>query len=193
MRINAPQIGGQQYISRLRNALPSVEIVKWDERYTSEMARRRIAEAGGHILVGSEDPPCDPREPVDPDDYDRGFTEQGEAQVLRLAQRIPSLGVPRALKGVVDLYDVAGDWIPIYDRSLVPGFYMAIGTSGNQFKNAPPVGALMAELIERSEAGHDHDAEPIRVRLQHIGREIDLGFYSRRRAINRESSFSVLG
>lgn len=39
----------QQYINRLRNALPEVDIVKWDERYTSEMARRRIAEAGGRI------------------------------------------------------------------------------------------------------------------------------------------------
>jgi sarcosine oxidase, subunit beta len=33
----------------------------------------------------------------------------------------------------------------------VDGFYMAIGTSGNQFKNAAAVGRLMAELIEACE------------------------------------------
>ena len=59
------------------------------------------------------------------------------------------------------LYDASDDWIPIYDKSLVPGFYMACGSSGNQFKNASPAGAMMAELIEKVEAGDDHDAEPI--------------------------------
>jgi len=150
-------------------------------------------EVGDHILAGSEDPECDEREWVDPDDYDRNFTKQGEAQALRLAQRIPDLGIPGSLKGVVDLYDVADDWIPIYDKSAVPGFYMAIGTSGNQFKNAPVAGALMAELIARCEAGHDHDADPIRFHLEHTDRDIDLGFYSRKREVNQESSFSVLG
>ena len=150
-------------------------------------------ETGNHILVGSEDPPCDPREFVDPDDYERDFTDQWTVQAHRAAQRIPSLGIPSRRRGIVDLYDVTDDWIPIYDRSCVPGFYMAIGTSGNQFKNAPPAGLAMAELIRACEAGHDHDAEPVRVALPHTGRSIDLGFYSRKREINRESSFSVLG
>ena len=69
---------------------------------------------------------------------------QWEAQVYRLARRIPSLRIPNERKGIVDLYDVSDDWIPIYDRSDLDGFYMAIGTSGNQFKNAagrrPPDG-----------------------------------------------------
>ncbi len=150
-------------------------------------------EVGDHILAGSEDPECDEREWVDPDDYNQSFSKQAETQVMRLAQRIPALGIPNSLKGVVDLYDVTDDWIPIYDRSAVPGFYMAIGTSGNQFKNAPVAGALMAELIARCEAGHDHDAEPVRFRLNHTGLDIDLGFYSRKREVNQESSFSVLG
>ena len=50
-------------------------------------------EIGNHILIGSEDPPCDAREWVDPDDYDRNFTEQWQVQVQRVAQRIPSLPV----------------------------------------------------------------------------------------------------
>ena len=70
---------------------------------------------------------------------------------------------------------------------------MAIGTSGNQFKNAPVAGAMMAELIETCEGGRDHDREPVQFRLAHIDRTVDVGFYSRRREINPESSFSVLG
>ncbi len=150
-------------------------------------------ELGNHILIGSEDPECDDREWVDPDDYNREFTAQWQTQVYRAAQRIPSLGIPNQTKGVVDLYDVSDDWIPIYDKSDLPGFYMAVGSSGNQFKNAPVAGAMMAELILACEGGRDHDAEPVRFALRHIGREVDIGFYSRRREINRESSFSVLG
>jgi sarcosine oxidase subunit beta len=70
---------------------------------------------------------------------------------------------------------------------------MAIGTSGNQYKNAPVAGAMMADLIDRSEHGHDHDADPLRFKLRHIDQTIEVGFYSRRREINKESSFSVIG
>jgi len=150
-------------------------------------------EIGNHILIGSEDPECDPRDWVDPDDYNRDFTDQWTVQAQRAGQRIPTLGIPGQAKGVVDLYDVSDDWIPIYDKSDVPGFYLAIGTSGNQFKNAPVAGAMMAELIEACEAGRDHDADPLQFTLKHIGRTIDVGFYSRLREVNQESSFSVLG
>ena len=50
--------------------------------------------------------------------------------MLRLSRRLPSVGVPHERKGVVDLYDVSDDWIPIYDRTDLDGFYVAIGTSG---------------------------------------------------------------
>ena len=95
--------------------------------------------------------------------------------------------------GWVDLYDCSDDWIPIYDRSDLDGFYMAIGTSGNQFKNAPVVGHLMAELIDACESGHDHDTDPVSVKCRYTGRELDGGFYSRLREINPSSSFSVNG
>jgi len=151
-------------------------------------------EQGNHILIGSEDPPCDPLPFVEDDTgYDRNFTEQWRTQALRYAQRVPSLGIPSQMRGVVDLYDASDDWIPIYDRSMLPGFYMACGTSGNQYKNAPIAGKMMAALVEHCEAGNDHDARPLQFRLPCIGREIDVGFYSRKREINRESSFSVLG
>jgi sarcosine oxidase subunit beta len=151
-------------------------------------------EQGNHILIGSEDPPCDPHQWVeDPDDFDRGFSGQWRVQALRYAQRVPSLGIPSRMRGVVDLYDASDDWIPIYDRSALEGFYMACGTSGNQFKNAAIAGRLMAALVEYCEAGNDHDARPLRFRLPYLKREIDAGFYSRRRQVNPESSFSVLG
>ena len=150
-------------------------------------------ELGNHILIGSEDPECDEREWVDPDDFATEFTEQWTTQVMRVAQRIPSLGVPRREKGVVSLYDVSDDWIPIYDKSDLDGFYMAVGTSGNQFKNAPVAGAMMARLIEACEGGHDHDADPVSYSLRYLDASVDIGFYSRRRVVNEQSSFSVLG
>ena len=148
---------------------------------------------GNNILIGSEDPECDEREFVDPDNWDDSFSEQWRVQALRLAQRLPSLGIPSRMRGVVSLYDVTEDWIPIYDKSSLPGFYMAIGTSGNQFKNAPVAGRMMAQLIEACEAGTDHDRNPVQFDLEHIGQSINIGFYSRKREINQDSSFSVLG
>ncbi len=150
-------------------------------------------ETGNHILIGSEDPECDPREWVDPDDFNRDFTEQARIQAMRAGQRIPEMPIPNQMKGVVELYDVSDDWIPIYDKSSLPGFYMAIGTSGNQFKNAPVVGEMMADLIEACEAGRDHDTDPLDFHLKHIDHTISIGFFSRRRQINPDSSFSVLG
>lgn len=152
-------------------------------------------EVGNHIAVGTEDPECDPREWVqDPDHFDREITDvHWKAQVYRLARRIPDLPVPNQKKGVVDLYDVSDDWIPIYDKSELKGFYMAIGTSGNQFKNAGVAGHLMAELIDACEQGHDHDNDPIKVRGRYTGLTINAGAFSRLREINPNSSFTVRG
>jgi len=151
-------------------------------------------EVGNHILIGSEDPDCDELEYVDPDNFNRDLTDaQWKAQVYRMAKRLPSLPIPSKMQGVVDLYDASDDWIPIYDKSKLDGYYMAIGTSGNQYKNAPVVGKLMTELIVKCEAGYDHDADPFKYKLENIGRTINLSFYSRKREINPESSFSVIG
>ena len=152
-------------------------------------------ETGNTILIGSEDPQCDPQEWIaDPDDYNNQITEsQWKAQVYRCARRIPDLKIPSRTSGIVDLYDVSDDWIPIYDKSALDGFYMAIGTSGNQFKNAPVAGHCMAELIDACEKGHDHDADPLKVKTVYTGLELNMGFYSRNREINQNSSFSVNG
>jgi sarcosine oxidase, subunit beta len=152
-------------------------------------------EGQAHILVGSEDPPCDEREWVqDPNQFNRSVTQaQWEAQVYRLARRIPTLPIPNDRKGIVDLYDVSDDWIPIYDQSSLPGFYMAIGSSGNQFKTAPVAGRLMAELIHQVENGHDHDADPVHMTCHYTGHILNAGFYSRKREANEQSSYSVMG
>jgi len=147
---------------------------------------------GDKLLIGSLDPDCDAKKYTDADDYNRALTEQWTCQVWRAAQRIPTLCIPNTAQGVVDLYDATPDWDPIYDKSSLTGFYMAIGTSGNQFKNAPVVGDLMAKLITACENGHDHDTDPVQFRLTAMKRDIDLGFFSRKRALHTEGSGTVL-
>ncbi len=152
-------------------------------------------ETGNLVLVGSEDPACDEKDWVDdPDHFNRDVTlKQYQAQTYRLAKRIPELQIPNSPRGIADLYDVTDDWIPIYDKSDLRGFYLAIGTSGNQYKNGPAIGRLMAVLIDASENGHDHDAEPLQVRLPHVDVTLNTGIFSRNREIIQGSTFSVLG
>jgi sarcosine oxidase subunit beta len=160
-------------------------------------------EVGNMFLIGSEDPECDPQVWVDPDEFYAGKGDPGRnnelseaqwrAQTYRCAKRVPTMQIPNQPRGTCDLYDCSDDWIPIYDKSDMKGFYMAIGTSGNQYKNALVVGAMMAELIDACEKGYDHDKEPYQFKLRYIGRKINVGFFSRKREINYDSSFSVNG
>lgn len=146
------------------------------------------------FLIGSEDPECDDREWVDdPDQYNLEFSAQWKTLVMRFAQRLPELGIPDTAKGVVALYDVTEDWMPIYDKSDLPGFFMACGTSGNQYKNAPVAGKIMASLIKAEQEGQDHDQDPLQFKLENIDYTLSLDAYSRNRKINTESSFSVIG
>jgi len=147
---------------------------------------------GDNILVGSLDPPCDAREYVDADHYNRELTEQWTRQLWRAAQRIPSLPIPNRARGLVGLYDATPDWIPVYDKSPLAGFYMAVGTSGNQFKNAPVIGDLMATLITACEDGRNHDEDPVTFHLPALDRTINLGFFSRRREQHQKTSGTVL-
>ena len=152
-------------------------------------------ETGNSILIGSEDPECDPKEWIpNPDEFNREITDsQWKAQVYRCMRRIPTLEEPSRKRGVVDLYDVSDDWLPIYDSTRIKGYYMAIGSSGNQFKNAPIAGHCMAELIEACEKGQNHDEDPVQVKTVYTGLTLNMGFYSRNREINPNSSFSVNG
>lgn len=149
----------------------------------------------GTLLVGGTEPDCDVLQWVDdPDEASLQVTRAVyDAQATRAARRLPGVQVPNRPTGIAGIYDAADDWTPIYDRTDAPGFYVAMGTSGNQFKNAPLVGRFMAALVGAVENGHDHDRDPVRVRGEHTGLEIDLATFSRKRENNALSSGTVMG
>ncbi len=141
-------------------------------------------ERGTHLLIGSLEPACDTLEYVRPDNFSDNLSEQWTNQVWRAALRFPHLAIPNTAQGFAALYDVSDDWIPVYDKTDLAGFFTAIGTSGNQFKNAPVVGEIMASIIVEDRQVFT---------LPYTDREIDLRGFSRLRGKNTESSFSVLG
>jgi len=140
---------------------------------------------GDGLLVGGTEPECDELQWVDdPDAINPNPTQSVfEAQVTRAARRLPGLGVPGRPVGVAGVYDVTEDWTPIYDATEREGFYVAIGTSGNQFKNAPMVGRLMRAVI-------DGEASVIG---KHTGLEIGLAGFDRLRPRNEDSTGTVMG
>lgn len=152
-------------------------------------------ERGNNVLIGSAEPECDELTWVDDPDAVGDSLDEDEFQllVLRASRRVRDLGVPHTKRGVVSCYDVADDWIPIYDRTSLDGFYVAIGTSGNQFKNAASAAHCVAELIEAVEDGLDHDTEPLQVTGRFTGLPIDMATFSRRRTIDTTSSMTVMG
>lgn len=138
---------------------------------------------GGMMLIGGAEPECDELHWIDDPDTnsDLPTVEVWETYMLRFARRVPEFGVPTSPTGLAALYDASDDWVPIYDRSSLNGYFMACGTSGNQFKNAPIAGMFMRAIIDASVAGHDHDADPVQFTGARTGRTIDLGAFSRRR------------
>jgi sarcosine oxidase, subunit beta len=148
-----------------------------------------------HVLVGGMEPACDPLEWVeDPDAVDPRPTQRVfEAQAWRAARRLPELTVPNRPTGITGVYDASPDWTPIYDRTSLPGFYVAMGTSGNQFKNAPVVGQLMAALVDAVESGRDHDADPVTFTAPRTGNRLELATYSRLRQVGHDAPTSVMG
>ena len=149
---------------------------------------------GGTVLIGGTEAECDGLHWVDDPDTnsEHPTVEVWETAMWRFARRVPSFGVPHAPVGLAALYDVTDDWVPLYDRSSLDGYFMACGTSGNQFKNAPMVGTVMRAIIEATLAGHDHDADPVRVVGPVTGAVIDTGAFSRRRT-PATTSQTVLG
>jgi len=151
---------------------------------------------GGITLVGGTEPECDVLEWVEPDKVDEvnmtRTVEVFESQTYRFARRFPAAQIPSTPVGVVGVYDVSSDWTPIYDKTDVPGFYVAIGTSGNQFKNAPGAGLIMAHLITEVEKGADHDNQPVVYQCTKSKSAINLATFSRKRARNLTSG-TVMG
>ena len=150
---------------------------------TSTSASTSGPRPAGRCSSAGRRPTCDELEWIDdPDHFDEAPTVEGwERSMLRLARRVPSFGVPTRPVGLAALYDASDDWVPIYDRSSLDGWFMACGTSGNQFKNAPLAGQFIRALVDAAAAGIDHDVEPVRFRGPLTGRTIDLAAFSRRR------------
>lgn len=140
---------------------------------------------GGGLLVGGTEPECDPLQWLDDVDELNPNPTQAvfEAQVTRAARRFPELGVPGRPLGIAGAYDVSDDWAPIYDRTERDGFFVAIGTSGNQFKNAPVVGTIIKQVID----GETNFTGA------HTGLTVDLGSFSRLRQRNPDSTGTVMG
>ena len=149
---------------------------------------------GGTVLIGSTEPDCDELQWVDDHTIFQNTPtpELFEAQVLRAARRLPEVKIPLAPVGLADLYDASDDWAPLYDKTSLHGYFMACGTSGNQFKNATMVGTFLRSLVDAYDAGHDHDVDPVRVRGDLTGREINLAAFSRLRDRTNTTN-SVLG
>jgi glycine/D-amino acid oxidase-like deaminating enzyme len=150
---------------------------------------------GDGLLVGGTEPECEPLQWLDaPEDAAPHPTASiYQSQLTRAARRLPGLRVPGTPRGIAGVYDVASDWTPIYDRTALDGFYVAMGTSGNQFKNAPVAGRFMAAIVDAVENGHDHDTDPVRYRGEYTGRTVNLGTFSRKRPVNTASSGTVMG
>ena len=157
-------------------------------------------EVGNRILIGSVEPECDEPHPfVDlpmrAGDVDLALTDQWTVQVHRTALRMPGLPIPgaSATQGLVACYDASDDWTPIYDKSCLHGYYMAIGTSGNQFKNAGVAGQLMAAIIAECEEGRDHDVAPVQLPMRRTGTgTMDSSIFSRLRT-SHSTSGTVMG
>lgn len=149
---------------------------------------------GGTMLVGGAEPECDELHWVDDPDTNSEYptVEVWETYMMRFARRVPEFGIPSQPTGLAALYDTSDDWVPIYDKSSLHGYFMACGTSGNQFKNAPIAGQFMREIIDATMNGHDHDADPVQFRGPFTGELIDLGAFSRKRA-RADTSNTVMG
>ena len=91
------------------------------------------------------------------------------------------------------MYDVADDWTPIYDRTSLPGFYVAMGHQRQPVQERPQRRRADDRADHQRGGGHDHDRDPVRFRCPSTGHEVELGAFSRRREINAESSGTVMG
>ena len=142
------------------------------------------------IAVGGMEAPSDPLRWLKYPEQARANVSAAtwEMQTLRVGRRLPNMQVPGQPRGIVGVYDVTADWIPIYDRTSLDGYYVAIGTSGHGFKQAPFVGEMIASLITACETGHPHDSEPLRVVASWTGQTVDLGHFSRRRPVEAQAA-----
>jgi len=150
---------------------------------------------GNRLCIGSIEPKCDTIDILNSTyDFVDELSDPAQRQMYRAGLRMPTLPIPNSLQGVSHMYDKSDDFTPIYDKTALRGYYTAIGTSGNQFKNCGIVGHIMAELVVACENGHDHDQDPLQVLLPITQQTMNLGTFSRLRCKDTNvTSHSVLG
>ena len=117
---------------------------------------------GGKVLVGQGWPKH--VEPVDPESYDDGVTQEAlDYMVPRVVRRLPALrqtlsqpGYGGAfVTGYSGVYDITEDWYPIVGEEEVSGYWSAFGGSGHCFKIGPTIGESLAATIAGTEAPID--------------------------------------
>ena len=132
-------------------------------------------ESGNNILIGSEDPDCDPREWVDdPDDYDRARHREAVGGAgLPARPPHPDAADPNERKGVVDLYDVSDDWIPIYDRSTSAASTWRSGRAATSSRTRRVVGHADGRADRRGRARPRPRQGPGQGTCRYTGLELD--------------------
>jgi len=128
-----------------------------------------------------------------PDDSNPAVTATSYAnQSTRAARRLSTLRVPSRPKGVAGVYDVAQDWTPIYDR---PNWRVLRGDGYERqsVQERATRWSILGDADRTRRGGDDHDSEPLRYVGEHTGNVINLGAFSRQRAINASSAGNVVG
>ena len=139
----------------------------------------------GKIAVGLEAADAGNLAEVHPDAPSVTTADCFREATNRLVLRVPGAVVTPRRSGWSGLFDVSDDWVAVYDRSCLDGFYLAIGSSGNQFKAAPFVGHLLVELILACESGLDTTRDDSVVSGPRTGETVYLSHYSRLRRTGR--------
>src|SRR4051794_17835376 len=100
---------------------------------------------GDMVLIGGAEPACDPLQWLDdPDAASPNPTAAVfDAQVTRVARRVPAVAVPPLPTGLAGGDGRAGGWEPVYYPPAPGGFYRGVGTGGHPVQNAAGGGATM--------------------------------------------------
>merc|ERR1712150_468697 len=83
----------------------------------------------------------------------------------------------KEIESMASVYCTTPDFEPIYDKTAITGYYVAMGTSLNQFKNGPIIGEILKEIILTDKLRIDHDQFPakLEMKLSKPGSFVDLG------------------
>ncbi len=114
-------------------------------------------EAGGQQVIFGSTQEEDEQERADPDTYNR-LAEQAflQSRIQSVHHRLPSLPYQGTVGGMSAMYTVNRmDVHPVVGMSPVDGFFWANGFSGHGFKEAPMIGAQVAQFITNTSATFD--------------------------------------